>query len=62
MQTAKQDALNRIQLLPDNANTDEMIYPLYVRENIRRSRQDVTEGKAQTTDELLKNIQSWCGN
>ncbi len=29
MQTAKQDAINTIQQLPDNADTEEMIYRLY---------------------------------
>lgn len=36
MQTAKQDALNTIQQLPDNADTEEIIYRLYALENIRR--------------------------
>ncbi len=36
MHTAKQDALNIIQQLPDDADTEEMIYRLYMLENIRR--------------------------
>lgn len=59
MQTAKQDALNAIQQLPDNADTEEMIYRLYVLENIRRGQEDVVEGKTQTTEEVLKDIQTW---
>jgi len=59
MQTAKQDALNTIQQLPDSADTEEMIYRLYVLENIRRGQQDAAEGKAQTAEEVLKDIQSW---
>lgn len=59
MQTAKQDAINTIQQLPDNADTEEMIYRLYVLENIRRGRQDAAEGKTQTAEEVLKDIQSW---
>jgi len=42
MQSAKQDAINTIQQLPDNADTEEMIYRLYVLENIRRGRLDAT--------------------
>lgn len=56
MQTAKQDAINTIQQLPDNADTEEMIYRLYVLENIRRGQQDVAEGKTQTAEEVLKDI------
>ena len=59
MQTAKQDALNAIQQLPDNADTEEIIYRLYVLENIRRGQQDSFEGKTQTAEEVLKEIQTW---
>ena len=59
MQSAKQDAINAIQQLPDNADTEEMIYRLYVLENIRRGQQDAANGKTQTTKEVLKDIQTW---
>ena len=59
MQTAKQEALEAIQRLPDNVDTEEMIYRLYVLENIRRGQQDATEGKTESAEEVLKDIQSW---
>ncbi len=59
MQTAKQEALEAIQRLPDNVDTEEMIYRLYVLENIRRGQQDATEGKTQSAEEVIKDIQSW---
>jgi len=59
MQTAKQEALEAIQRLPDNVDTEEMIYRLYVLENIRRGQQDAAEGKTQPAEEVLKDIQSW---
>ena len=59
MQTAKQKALDAIQRLPDNVDTEEMIYRLYVLENIRRGQQDAAEGKTQSAEEVLKDIQSW---
>ena len=59
MQTAKQEALEAIQRLPDDVDTEEMIYRLYVLENIRRGQQDAAEGKTQSAEELLKDIQSW---
>ena len=59
MQTAKQDAINTIQQLPDNAGTEEMIYRLYVLENIRRGKKDAAEGKTQTVEEVLNDIQEW---
>ena len=57
MQTAKQDALNTIQQLSDNADTEEMIYRLYVLENIRRGQQDAAAGKFQSAEEVIKDIQ-----
>ncbi|MFV0478167.1 MAG: hypothetical protein ACK5ME_10080 [Parahaliea sp.] len=57
--TAKQEALDAIQRLPDNANTEEIMYRLYVLENIRRGQQDAVEGKTQPAEEVLKEIQTW---
>ncbi len=59
LQSAKQEALEAIQRLPDNTDTEEIIYRLYVLENIRRGQQDVAEGKTQSAEEVLKDIQSW---
>ena len=57
--TTKQEVLNLIQRMPDNANSEEIMYQLYVPENIRRGQQDAIEGKTQPAEELLKEIQSW---
>ena len=58
-QTAKQEALAAIQRLPDSANTEEIMYRLYVLENIRCGQQDAAEGKTQSAKEALEDIQSW---
>jgi predicted transcriptional regulator len=57
--TAKQEALDAIQRLPDNADTEEIMYRLYVLENIRRGQQDAADGKTQSAEEVLKDIQAW---
>lgn len=54
--TAKQEALDVIQRLPDNADFEEIMYQLYVLENIRRGQQDAAEGKTQTAEELMKDV------
>jgi len=59
MHTAKQEALEAIQRLPDDVDTEEMIYRLYVLENIRRGQQDAAEGKTESAEAVLKDIQSW---
>lgn len=59
MQNAKQEALEAIQRLPDNVDTEEMIYRLYVLENIRRGQQDAAEGNTESAEEVLKDIPTW---
>jgi predicted transcriptional regulator len=58
-QSAKQEALEAIKRLPDTADTEEIMYHLYVLENIRRGQQDAADGNTQPTEEVLKDIQSW---
>jgi len=57
--SAKQEALDAIQRLPDTADTEEIMYRLYVLENIRRGQQDAAEGKTESAEEVFKDIQSW---
>ena len=57
--TLKQDALETLQRLPDNADIEEIMYRLYVLENIRRGQQDAEQGKSIPAEQLLKDIQTW---
>ncbi len=57
--TPKQEALDAIQRLPDDANTEEIMYRLYVLENIRRGQQDSVEDKTQPAEEVLKEVKTW---
>ena len=59
MQTVKQEALEAIQRLPDDVDTEEMIYRLYVLENIRCGQKDTAEGKTKSAETVLKDIQAW---
>ncbi len=59
MQNAKQEALDAIQRLPDSADTEEMMYRLYVLENIRRGQQDADNGNTEPAEDVLKDIQTW---
>lgn len=56
--TAKQEPLEAIQRLPDDANTEEIMYRLYVLENIRRDQQDSVEDKSQPAEEVLKDVKT----
>ncbi len=59
MQTIRQEALNTIARLPENSDMEEIIYQLYVLENIRRGQEDAKQGKVKSADEVLKEIQAW---
>jgi predicted transcriptional regulator len=59
MQAVKQEALDAIAKLPDDADMEEIMYRLYVLENIRRGQEDAAKGKSRTAEEVLKDIQGW---
>lgn len=59
LHSPKQDALEAIQQLPDTVNFEDILYRLYVLENIRRGQQDAAEGNTQSAEEVLKEIHSW---
>jgi len=59
MQSAKQEALEAIQRLPDTADTEEMMYRLYVLENVRRGQQDADSGNTEPAEDVLKDIKTW---
>lgn len=52
--TVKQDALDAIQRLPDDTSMEEIMYQLYVLENIRHGQRDAAEGRVQSAEEVLK--------
>ncbi len=58
-QNAKQEAIAAINRLPDSVDTEEIMYRLYVLENIRRGQQDVSDENTQTAEDLLKDIKKW---
>lgn len=57
--TPKQEALDAITRLPDNADMDQIMYRLYVLENIRRGQRDADNGDSITLQELRQEIQAW---
>ena len=59
MQAAKQDALNIIKQLPDNADMEEIMYRLYVLDKIRKGQKAVEGGEILTSEELQRDIDLW---
>ena len=59
LHTPKQEALDAIQRLPDTADMEEIMYRLYVLENIRRGQADAEQGKTTPAEQVLQDIQAW---
>lgn len=57
--TPKQEALQAINSLPDNANYEDIMYRLYVLDKIHAGMEDIKHGRVTTTEDLLKEIQTW---
>lgn len=59
MHTAKQDALEIIQKLPNDADMEEIMYRLYVLDKIRRGQSDIEQGKTVEVVELQQEMEAW---
>jgi len=59
MEPLKQDAINIITNLPDDADMEEIMYRLYVLENIRRGQEDAEKSKTTPVEQVLRDIQTW---
>ena len=58
MEPLKKDAINIIANLPDDADMEEIMYRLYVLENIRRGQEDAEKGKTTPAEQVLRDIQT----
>ena len=59
MRPAKQEALETIGKLPDDADMDEIMYRLYVLDKIRKGQVAADQGKTITSEELKREIDTW---
>jgi hypothetical protein len=58
-QTLKQEALESLQRLPDNADIDEIMYRLYVLDKLRKSREAIEQGQVINHEDLKREIEQW---
>ena len=58
-QTLKQEALESLQRLPENADIDEIMYRLYVIDKLRKSREAIAQGQVISHDDLRREIDQW---
>lgn len=59
MQALKQEALNTISQLPDDADMEEIMYRLYVLDKIQKGQEAVKQGKTLTSEALQREIDTW---
>jgi len=59
MQAAKQEALDAISRLPEDADMNEIMYRLYVLDKIRKGREDVEKNRATRSEDLKREIETW---
>lgn len=59
MQAAKQDALDAINQVPENADMEEIMYRLYILDKVRKGREAIERGDTLTSHELKRDIDSW---
>ncbi len=57
--SAKQDALHAIERLPDDVPLDEIVYRLYVLNQVQQGLKDVDAGRTVSSDELAHEIEAW---
>lgn len=58
-QSLKQEALESLQLLPEDTDIDEMMYRLYVVDKLHKSREAVQLGQVISQEDLDKEIAKW---
>lgn len=56
---AKQEALESIRKLPDDADMEAIMYQLYVIDKVRKGQDAVNKGQLTTSEELLREIEQW---
>ena len=60
MQAIKQEALNTINDLPDDADMEEIMYRLYVLDKVRKGQEAAQQGRTISSDKLKQEIeQQW---
>lgn len=57
MKSAKQQALDLVRQLPDDA--DAILYHLYVQAKIRRGMEELTRGETFSHQEVMENLERW---
>lgn len=55
----KQEIIEMIQTLPDDAGYDEIMARIYFKQSVERSLQQIDEGKTLTHEEVKERLSKW---
>ena len=56
---AKQEALETISKVPDDADMDDIMYRLYVVDRVRKGQRAVDQGRVTPSEDLKREIETW---
>jgi hypothetical protein len=59
MSTVKEEAIRAIMTLPESATIDDVMYRLYVVEQIRKGIEEADRGEGISVAELEREIETW---
>lgn len=59
MQTLKEQAIKAISKLPDEAELEDIMYRLYVLDQIRKGEEAIDKGEFISVEELEKEMAKW---
>jgi hypothetical protein len=57
--TAKQDAIEVIEQLPDNVALDEIVYRLFLLNKVQHGMKDIEDGDVMSSEDLTREIEQW---
>ncbi len=58
-QSLKQEALESLRNLPEDADLDEIMYRLYVIDKLHKSRKAIEKGEVISHEALKREIEQW---
>jgi hypothetical protein len=57
--TTKQDLLNLVESLPDDADDDDLLYALYMRRSVELGIEDWKAGRVVPAEEVKRSLTKW---
>ena len=59
MNTPKEEAIELVKALPEEASLEDIQYQLYVLQKVRRGLKDLEEGRVVSQEKMKKRFEKW---